>query len=118
MDSQKRFRILKHIKRLKFKVIAKLTEKSAIGTSFHDVSIQTTPQKLIDALGEPQFGDNSGQDKTNFDFVCETEDGDVFTIYDWKEYRPLKMDEIIDFHIGGHSGSVTLKALQELKEIL
>ena len=98
--------------------MAKLTEKSASGTSFWGVTIQTTPQKLIDVLGVPQFGDNSGQDKTNFDFVCETEGGDVFTIYDWKYYRPLQMDEIVDFNIGGHSGSVTLKALQELKEIL
>jgi hypothetical protein len=98
--------------------MAKLSNKSATGTSFHDVTIQTTPQKLIDVLGEPQFGDNSEQDKTNFDWICETKDGKVFTIYDWKYYRPLQMDEIIDFHIGGHSGSVTLKALQELKEIL
>lgn len=98
--------------------MAKLTEKSASGTSFHDITITTTPQKLIDALGEPQFGDNSGQDKTNFDFVCETEDGDVFTIYDWKEYRPLKMDEIIDFHIGGKTKFVTMIAQTELAKLL
>ena len=98
--------------------MAKLTEKSAIGTSFHDITITTTPQKLIDALGEPQFGNNSGQDKPNFDFVCETEDGDVFTIYDWKEYRPLKMDEIVDFHIGGKSKFITMTAQTELAKIL
>jgi len=98
--------------------MAKLTEKSASGTSFYDIIITTTPQKLIDALGEPQFGDNNGQDKTNFDFVCETEDGDVFTIYDWKEYRPLKMDEIIDFHIGGKTKFVTMTAQTELAKLL
>jgi hypothetical protein len=98
--------------------MAKLTEKSASGTSFHGTTITTTPQKLIDALGEPQFGDNSGQDKTNFDFVCETENGDIFTIYDWKEYRPLKMDEIIDFHIGGKTKFVTMTAQTELAKLL
>ena len=98
--------------------MAKLTEKSASGTSFYDITITTTPQKLIDALGEPQFGDNSGQDKSNFDFICETEDGDVFTIYDWKEYRPLKMNEIVTFHIGGNSKFVTMTAKTELEDIL
>jgi hypothetical protein len=98
--------------------MAKLTEKSVYGTSFHGTTITTTLQKLIDALGEPQFGDNSGQDKSNFDFICETEDGDVFTIYDWKEYRPLKMNEIVDFHIGGKSKFVTMTAKTELANIL
>ena len=98
--------------------MVKLTEKSTSGTSFHGTTITTTPQKLIDALGEPQFRDNSGQDKTNFDFDCETGDGDVFTIYDWKEYRPLKMDEIVNFHIGGKTKFITMKAQTELAKLL
>lgn len=98
--------------------MAKLTDKSADGTGFHGTTITTTPQKLIDALGEPQWDGNDGSDKTNFDWICETEDGDVFTIYDWKYYRPLKMDEIVDFNIGGNSKYITMTAQTELAKIL
>ena len=98
--------------------MAKLTDKSATGTSFYDTVIRTTVNKLINALGEAQWGDNSGEDKINFDWICETENGDVFTIYDWKEYRPIGSDEMIEFHIGGDNKSITEKAKRELLEII
>ena len=59
------------------------------GTSFHGVTLTTTPQQLIDALGEPQYFSNDGSDKTNMDYSLETEDEIAFTIYDWKEYLSL-----------------------------
>ena len=98
--------------------MAKLTSKSVSGTSFHNITIKTTLSKLIKVLGEPQCFQNDGEDKTNVDFECETESGDVFTIYDWKEYRPIEMDETIEFHIGGHSSSVTRQAKSELLNLL
>ena len=97
--------------------MAKLSNKSASGTSFHRQEITATPNQLIEALGEPQFGDNDGRDKTNFDWVCETKDGNVFTVYDWKEYKPLNMDSYYSFHIGAKSGLVGLKALAEIREM-
>ena len=97
--------------------MAKLSNKSANGTSFHGQEITATPNQLIEVLGEPQFGCNDGQDKTNFDWVCETKDGNVFTVYDWKEYKPLNMDSYYSFHIGAHAGSVSLKALAEIREM-
>ena len=98
--------------------MTKLTSKSVSGTSFYDTTIKTTLSKLIKVLGEPQCFQNDGEDKTNVDFECETESGDVFTIYDWKEYRPIEMDETIEFHIGGHSSSVTRQAKSELLNLL
>jgi hypothetical protein len=98
--------------------MAKLTEKSANGTSFYDTVIRTTVNKLVEAVGKAQWENNSGDDKTNFNWICETEDGDVFTIYDWKEYRSIRLDETIEFHIGGESKSITDKAKRELLEIL
>jgi dihydrofolate synthase/folylpolyglutamate synthase len=68
----------------------------------------------IAICGDPIDNDNTGEYKTNFEWEMETEDGDVFTIYDWKEYRPLGYDEMIVWHIGGHSKEITDKALQEL----
>jgi hypothetical protein len=98
--------------------MAKLTNKSVGGTSFHNTTITTTLSKLIMALGEPQHLQNDGSDKTNVDYDCETENGDVFTIYDWKEYRSIRMDETIEFHIGGMSKSITEQAKKELLSLM
>ena len=88
------------------------------GTSFHGVTLTTTPQQLIDALGEPQYFSNDGSDKTNMDYSLETEDEIAFTIYDWKEYRPLQMDEKIAFHIGGFSYSQSVEAKNEVLRLI
>ena len=72
-------------------------------SSFHDITINTSPSKLM-ALAIKygiEFQEcNTGQDKTNFDFQFETEEGLYFTVYDWKEYRFVKIEEVIEFHIG------------------
>ena len=73
---------------------------------------------LRNVLGQPKFESNDGQDKCNFDWIMETEDGTVFTVYDWKEYRALQEGEIVEWHIGGKSRSDTEKALTEIIEAL
>jgi len=88
------------------------------GTSFYGVTLTVTPQKLIDVLGEPDFFGNDGSDKTNMEYSLETEDEIAFTIYDWKEYRPLQMDETIEFHIGGFSYSQTEEAKREVISLI
>ena len=69
-------------------------------------------------MGEPNFECNDGSDKTNFEWVMETESGEVFTVYDWKEYKKLKENEIIEWHVGGHSESVTSQAVNEIADAL
>jgi len=96
----------------------KLSSKSANMTSFHGSVIKTTVNKLIEKIGKPQYGSNDGEDKINFDWVCETSLGSVYTIYDWKEYRPLDLNEEIEFHIGGFSNHDTEFARQELEKLL
>ena len=97
--------------------MAKLSNKND-ETSFHFTTITTTVNKLTEALGEAQCIDNTGDDKVNFDWNCETEDGEVFTIYDWKEYRRIGLSDRIEFHIGGKDKSITEKAKRELLEII
>jgi len=92
----------------------KATFKSPVGTSFHDSVINTTVNKLIKVLGTPQYDDNEGANKINFEWVMELNSGDVFTVYDYKEYRVLGKDEIIEWHIGGANKNVTDAALVEL----
>jgi hypothetical protein len=96
----------------------KRTDKTANGTSFHDHTFTATVEDLRNVLGQPKFESNDGQDKCNFDWIMETEDGTVFTVYDWKEYRQLAEDEVIEWHIGGRSGADTEKALLEIRQAL
>jgi hypothetical protein len=88
--------------------------KEIEGTSFHDTTIGTTVHTLRKLLGIPYFEGNWGDRKVNFEWHCRTYSGDVFTVYDYKTYRPLDEHEIIEFHIGGHSKAVTEQAKKEL----
>ena len=96
--------------------MAKATNSYINGTSFHGTTITSTVFELKELFGEPSFEDNYGEDKVNFEWNCETEDGDVFTIYDWKEYRELHEDEIVKFHIGALSKQISEQAKQEINE--
>ena len=97
----------------------KATFKSAHATSFFNTTFSATVQDLRKILGIPREEQNNGKDKTNFEWVMITDDGDVFTVYDWKEYHVLDEEmEEIDWHIGGHSRRVTEKALEEIEEAL
>ena len=87
------------------------------GTSFHGSVIKTTPNELIklaESLGGDYNSDNGGDDKTNFDFGFETDNGISFSVYDWKEYRSLDLSEVVTFHIGTHSKMDGISAKEEL----
>ena len=90
------------------------TTKSAAGTSFHGDVFTATVSDLRKILGSPKFEHNDGEDKTNFDWTMETEDGQIFTVYDWKYYRPLEENELVEWHIGGKGGIITSAALNEI----
>ena len=94
------------------------TSKSTGGTSFHDNTITASVNELIAVMGEPVYQGNDGEDKVNFEWEMETEDGEVFTVYDWKEYRSISRNEQIEWHIGGHDRQITYKALCELSQAL
>jgi hypothetical protein len=94
------------------------TDKTSSGTSFHDTTIGTTVHTLNKLLGEPTYVDNTGMDKVNYEWVMETSNGDVFTVYSWKEYKILHEHEIIEFHIGGNNRAVTEQAKNEIYEAL
>jgi hypothetical protein len=95
----------------------KKTFKEIGGTSFHGTVITATVEELKHVLGEPDYDGNDGQDKVNFEWEMETDNGDVFTVYDWKEYRRIREYEVIEWHIGGHSKSVTEKAKREIESV-
>ena len=88
------------------------------GTSFHDSVVVASVNQLIKVLGEPDYDGNTGEDKTNFEWDMELNSGDVFTVYDWKEYRMIDIDEEIEWHIGGHSFVITDEAANQIKKAL
>lgn len=93
--------------------MAKKTYKTTDGTSFHGTTIRATVNQLTSAFGEPE-DNNTGEDKVNFVWDMETEDGEVFTIYDWKEYRIIDEDEYIVWHIGAKDKSTSNTAEDEI----
>jgi hypothetical protein len=97
--------------------MAKKTYQDVDGTSFHGVVIRATVDQLAKAFGEP-YDNNSGDDKVNFEWDMETDEGEVFTIYDWKEYRPLQRDEYVTWHIGAKSKSDSNVAEREILKAL
>ena len=88
------------------------------GTSFFGTTLPASVNQLVEAIGQPTIQDNTGEDKTNFEWNMELEDGTVFSIYDWKEYRTIGLDEVIDWHIGGKNGDNTVKALDQLSKLI
>ena len=98
--------------------MAQHTRKSAGGTSFHGVTLKATPQQLIDLFPNSYDEYNNGRDKTNFDFTLQTESGKVFTIYDWKEYRPLRMDEVVEWHVGAHDEVTSIEGRDEVVKLI
>jgi hypothetical protein len=94
--------------------MAKETNQSTNGTSFQDVTFKASVQQLTNAFGEPDYSSNTGEDKVNFEWVLETDEGNVFAIYDWKEYRELDLDEQIEWHIGSHSRDISGDAKYEV----
>ena len=94
----------------------KRSDKNANMTSFHGHDIMLTRHMIENKIGKPDYtGDKD--EKVQYEWNCETEDGDVFTIYDWKEYRDYNEYTPIVWHIGGHSKAVTEQALTELEQL-
>jgi len=98
----------------------------AIGSSFHHDVVFATPNELKYVLGEPTWGNIDGtlsleelnENKVNIEWYMEMPDGNIFTVYDYKEYRVLHPNEQVEWHIGGHDRFTTHLAKQLLSGVL
>lgn len=97
--------------------IKPISSAHTASTSFHGTTISASVAELTAAFGPASCIDNTGADKVNYEW-CLQLDGEPFTIYDWKEYRPLHPTEIIEWHIGGKSQAQTGKACQAIADQL
>lgn len=74
--------------------------------------ISLSPQKLTEIFGEPMEGDGY---KISMEWLFEDSEGNVYTLYDWKETslydyglpHPFEVANrpLVNFHIGGHRGT-------------
>jgi hypothetical protein len=96
----------------------KSTSKETNGTSFHYSTVRASVNELIKIIGEPTYEDNTGEDKVNIEWVLEDDNGNVVTIYDWKQYRKIGYDEKIEWHIGGMGKDITDNTKEEIEYVL
>jgi hypothetical protein len=91
----------------------------ANGTAFHGSTFFATVKQLFEALGAPDYSNNTGEDKENYEWVRLTDaTGDAFTVYDWKQDRPLGWDERVEWHIGARSLEISEAARSQIKKLL
>ena len=87
-------------------------------TSFHGETFRASVMDLEKILGMPAYAMNDGTDKVNFEWEMETSEGEVFTVYDWKEGRSIGKSETIEWHIGSRTPSISYTALNEIADAL
>lgn len=93
------------------------TNKSASGTSFHGDVINATYNQLVACFGEPTYI-NGVEDKSQYDWVLGYKNGFVFTIYDWKEYKHIRPDDMISWHIGATEPEYSTIATEAVNKVL
>ena len=70
-----------------------------MATYFSGMTVQATLAEMEEAFGPPDYARNYGSDKVNFEFRIVF-NGITYTIYDWKEYRTLEKNDVVEWHIG------------------
>ncbi len=95
----------------------KKTLNTANGTSHHGQVFITSRADLEKVFGPPHYEDGP-EEKVQAEWVFETQEGDVFTIYDWKEYRHYSPQKAIEWHVGAHTSGAAHRALQEIEDAL
>lgn len=89
------------------------------GSSWHQHSVEATPSLMQELLGEPTYSSEHFIDgKIQMEWIVRMEDGDTFTVYDWKYYRELDPDETIPWHIGGPCYRVAARGEEELRQLI
>lgn len=95
----------------------KKTLDTANGTSHHGHIFRASKSDLERVFGPPHY-EGDPEDKVQAEWIFETQQGDVFTIYDWKEYRHYSSHDVLEWHIGAHTAQTALCALQEIEDAL
>lgn len=81
----------------------KVSDKSASMTHFMGHRIEATYAQIEKVFGKPQYEDIDG--KVSAQWVLETENGELGTLYDWKVGFDATVwnSRTIQWHIGSHN---------------
>lgn len=74
------------------------TKDNILETSYHDLVIRASKNEIVEKLGIKPIYNRKG--KTKYNWYLMLDNKFPFTIYDYKEYGHLKVDEVIEYHIG------------------
>lgn len=92
-----------------------ITDFSQISGTHNQGQIETSFDNLVKAFGKPH--DDGDGYKTNAEWQFITDDGVVFTLYNWKNgitYGGLPVEDITIWNIGGFDS----RAVEAVKERL
>ena len=87
-------------------------ENAYVPTSFHNDRIYASANEISKKFGVEI--DSFGDEKTNFEFALELEDGTPFYLYDWKEGSWVTEDTKLYYHIGANNALDSHKVCREL----
>lgn len=76
---------------------------NASGTSLVG-TIEADYYTLVELFGEPTWTDTSSQEKVNYEWVIQFDNGTLATIYNWKDYdggRYASQAPNYEWHVGG-----------------
>lgn len=105
----------------------KTDSDNRFGTSYRGRFIMPY-ELLIHALGSPHWSymddDNAVEDKVDVEWVFKFDDGDIVTIYNWKNGKAylgeegLHPEEITEWHVGGHDNTVVYRLSEYMNNVL
>lgn len=81
------------------------------GSSFHMMEVVASPELLTEVFGKAAYDENYGDDKVNMEWTFSDDEGNPFTLYDWKHYHPLDMGSRVHWHIGSRTPELEDKFL-------
>lgn len=97
-------------------VIKRIPKKKTYGTSYHGDTLMASAEEISRVLGDPKGPSTDG--KVQREWYGETEDGVVFTVYDYREGRPIPEDAEYPYHIGAFSSEDSTRAREVLEQLL
>ena len=83
-------------------------------TSYYGVKVKASYAELSRAFGDVEY---IAADKVSYEWICMTDDGRTFTIYDWKEGN-FSEEKVIEWHIGSLDIYSSMVAKDEVEELL
>ena len=81
----------------------KIEEFGKANGTHYQGSVMTSLSNLKRLFGDPSYHYQDIASKTRNEYILESDEGVIATVYDFKEYRAYDDNEIIEFHIGGRS---------------